>query len=144
MWCAKRTPCILFIKLYKGMLIMRILYDSTNQIHKTPFGCLKQDETCIISIHVPSSCKTIRSFLCFEREDGFYTEFEMKKASSENSYDIFSTEFSLSECGLYFYYFKIPCPYWHISFWIKILIICMTCNYWHTHHIFKKIHFFIQ
>ena len=86
---------------------MRILYDSKNQIHKTPFGCLKQDEACIISIHVPSSCKTIRSFLCFEREDGFYTKFEMKKASSENSYDIFSTEFSLSECGLYFYYFKI-------------------------------------
>lgn len=86
---------------------MRILYDSKNPIHKTPFGCVKQDESCHICIHIPSSCRAHEVKLCFEREDGFETEFDMHTDFSKDSYDIYKTVFSLSECGLYFYYFKI-------------------------------------
>ena len=89
---------------------MRILYDSKNPIHKTPFGCVKQEEKCTIRIHIPSSCCATEVKLRFEREDGFEADFIMQKEFTENSYDIFKVELSLSECGLYFYYFIIQTP----------------------------------
>jgi len=89
---------------------MRILYDSKNLIHKSPFGCLKQEENCRISIYIPSSCHTASATLCFEREDGFSASFPMQNTSQKDGYDIFDVNFSLTECGLYFYYFKIETP----------------------------------
>jgi len=89
---------------------MRILYDSKNLIHKSPFGCLKQEENCHISIHIPSSCNTAGARLCFEREDGFSASFPMKKVLEKDGYDFFDVDFSLTECGLYFYFFKIETP----------------------------------
>lgn len=84
---------------------MRILYDSKNEIFKTPFGCLKEREECTINIRIPLSCHTKKVWLCFEgqREMRLY----MEKTDIKDSYETYSVTFSLKERGLYFYYFNI-------------------------------------
>ena len=86
---------------------MRILHDSKSEVFKKPFGCLRQDEKCEINIHIPSSCGTKKVFLCLDSEDGLSMKVPMRLLKKENDYDIYSVDFSLFMCGLYFYYFHI-------------------------------------
>ena len=86
---------------------MRILYDSKNEYHKTPFGCLRQDEKCTLRIDIPENCKTTLVRLCLRREDGFEMFVPFCKEKTENGYETYITEFSLFSNGLYFYYFNI-------------------------------------
>ncbi|MBQ6998359.1 MAG: glycoside hydrolase family 13 protein [Clostridia bacterium] len=86
---------------------MRILYDSKNKYHKTPFGCLRQDEKCTLRIDIPENCKTTLVRLCIRTEDGFEMFVPFSKEKTENGYETYVTEFSLFANGLYFYYFNI-------------------------------------
>ena len=87
---------------------MRILYNSKDAAHKLPFGTLTEGQTCSISVHIPRSCRTVSAFLVFLREDqSEYTRFSMERTDGTADYDIYSTRFSLGECALYFYYFRI-------------------------------------
>lgn len=84
---------------------MRILFDSKNQIYKTPFGCIEEGEECRISIRIPSSCNAKTVYLALEGEERL--KLKLDKAGTEDAYDIFSESFSLNRTGLYFYYFYI-------------------------------------
>ncbi len=88
---------------------MRILYDSKNKYHKTPFGCVRQDEKCVLRIDIPKSCKTTLVRLFLQREDGFEMILPFCKEKNENEYEYetYVTEFSLFSNGLYFYHFNI-------------------------------------
>ena len=86
---------------------MRILYDSKSEFHKSPFGCLKRNEDCNITILIPVSCQTENVFLVLEKEDGFNLTIPLSLVKRENEYEHFKASFSLFMTGLYFYYFKI-------------------------------------
>ncbi|MBR0085411.1 MAG: glycoside hydrolase family 13 protein [Lachnospiraceae bacterium] len=87
---------------------MRILYDSKDPRFKEPFGTVRPDETCRISLHIPRSVMTHRSYLIFEREDGTgYMTFPMDISGTDADYEYYTARFSLPDPGLYFYYFRI-------------------------------------
>ena len=86
---------------------MRILYDSKSAEHKTPFGCVKENEECRITVHIPESIKTRRAFLILKSDDEFLLQVPMQKTLTKDAYEHYTATFSLYRRGLYFYYFKI-------------------------------------
>ncbi len=97
-----------FVLKFYRVILLRILYDSKNTEYKKPFGALKKNEQCRITVKIPSECKTVQCFLCAKNaNNGKSTEFDLKLEKCENLYDIYSVNFSLSEIGLYYYHFRI-------------------------------------
>ena len=86
---------------------MRILYDSKQAQFKTPFGCLREDEKCTISLLIPKSCGAKEVQLCLEDEKGFFLRVPFGKMEEEGEYERFGGTFSLFRRGLYFYYFVV-------------------------------------
>ena len=87
---------------------MRILYDSKELAFKDPFGTLIPHQTCTLNIHIPSTVQATKVECLLLREDQSpaqtaVLEFKMKKGA----YDIFQGKFSIAECGLYFYFFRV-------------------------------------
>ena len=87
---------------------MRILFNSKELTFKDPFGTLAPGQQCTLNIHIPSSVQTSFVECLISREDGAPAltarlEYKMKKGA----YDIFQGKFSLNECGLFFYFFRI-------------------------------------
>lgn len=90
---------------------MRILYDSKNEYHKSPFGCLRQGENCTLRIEIPISCNSKLVRLCIRNEEGFEMLVPFYKEKTEGDYECYRTEFSLFAKGLYFYHFNIQTAY---------------------------------
>ncbi len=87
---------------------MRILYDSKNLKFKSPFGTLKENESCSIAVLVPQHCKTNSVYIKFKTEDlNDACSFELFKEKEENDYEIYRTNFKIDKAGLYFYCFYI-------------------------------------
>ena len=86
---------------------LRILYDSAKNEHKSPFGCIRVDEKCYISIAVPISTDAKAVRLVIEQEGGQILSVPLGSFYDENEYRRFSDEFSLDKNGLYFYYFIV-------------------------------------
>ena len=90
---------------------MRILFDSQQLIYKDPFGTLAQDQLCTLHIHIPVTVGTTVVECILNFEDGRPgTVVRLQKEDVQGAYDIFGGTFSLSEPGLYFYYFRIHKP----------------------------------
>ena len=85
---------------------MRILYNSLDNFHKTPFGALKTGQKCTIKILVPVSCPAVKVYLITEFTNQT-NKFECQREEVKNGYVAFKTEFILDEPGLYFYWFEI-------------------------------------
>ncbi len=88
---------------------MRILYDSKLSAYKTPFGVLRENEECKISIDIPLSCKTRSVKLeLFGENGGFYAAFLLNKTDCPlGTHEKWAGSFSLKDAGLYFYRFYI-------------------------------------
>ena len=86
---------------------MRILYNSKNSYYKSPFGCIREGEKCVLHLDIPSSCNTTLVRLVIKDEEDFEMKVPFKKEKTENGYDTFKTEFTLFIKNLYFYYFNI-------------------------------------
>ncbi len=90
---------------------MRILFDSQQLIYKDPFGTLCQDQECTLRIHIPTDVGAIRTECILESEHRIQpVTVQLEKSHTQGAYDIFSGTFSLTEQGLYFYYFRIYKP----------------------------------
>jgi len=90
---------------------MRILFDSQNIVHKTPFGTLVPGQCCALHIHIPVSVGAVKAECVLELADGpLCIRVPLEKECTEGDYDIFSGSFSLGKPGLYFYYFRIYKP----------------------------------
>ena len=90
---------------------MRILFDSQQLIHKDPFGTLSQGQACRLQIHIPSSVGAVKTECILDLENGMPgTVATLEKACKKGAYDVFSGSFSLTQPGLYFYYFRIYKP----------------------------------
>ena len=91
---------------------MRILYNSRLRKHKTPFGTLTPNETCTMTIYVPSSVQATMISCIINRADGSHAmNADLPFKEKEGPYDIFQGTFSIYETGLYFYYFYVSQPF---------------------------------
>lgn len=87
---------------------LRILYNSKQLQYKTPFGVLKPEEICRMTVSVPISCRTQSVELVIEEENGKpYRNVMFTEVEAEEPYEHHRVEFALEEPGLYFYYFRI-------------------------------------
>ena len=83
----------------------RILFDSKDKRHKSPFGCIYENEICTLTVSVPDTCPVVNVYAELTREDGFCMTVPMKAVAECDGYGDFSCRFSLYEAGLYFYTF---------------------------------------
>ena len=90
---------------------MRILFDSKKLIHKDPFGTLTPGQNCTLNVHIPQSVGAVKAE-CVIRMDGTDNEqiVPMQPCETKGAYVIFTGNFSLTERGLYFYYFRVQKP----------------------------------
>lgn len=90
---------------------MRILFDSRDARFKTPFGTLQTGEACVLHLYVPPSAGADGVCLMLEDCDGgAVAEFPFTLARHEGEYAVYRCKFSLSERGLYFYWFRLSKP----------------------------------
>lgn len=90
---------------------MRILFNSRKKEFKDPFGTLTPEQPCVLHIHIPTSVRTtfVECMVCYENHDhAFSVPFEA--AGKQGPYDIFRGILTISQPGLYFYYFRIHTP----------------------------------
>ena len=89
-------------------MALRILYNSFDSTHKTPFGTLTPGEVCTMTVAVPCSCLTAEVVLVLQYENGsFFREKSFVLDRIEGPYEYYKAEFSFTEPGLFFYYFRI-------------------------------------
>ena len=90
---------------------MRILYDSKQPQFKTPFGTLTPKEDCTMHIHIPTSVEAcnVMCHLLYENHAPD-RDIPFTKTGTKGAYDIFEATFSISQTGLYFYFFRIYNP----------------------------------
>jgi len=93
---------------------MRILFDSQERMYKDPFGTLTPGQICTLRIRIPTSVGAVKAVCILEPDNGGAPmEALLKRVRTEGDYgdyDIFEGQFSLSQNGLYFYYFRICKP----------------------------------
>lgn len=90
---------------------MRILYDSKQSIYKSPFGTLTPGEICTLNIHIPHTVEATRVTCILNYDGGMSAQnIDLKLRQRQGPYEIFTGEFSISDTGLYFYYFYIDTP----------------------------------
>ena len=91
---------------------MRILYDSKKLQYKTPFGPLTSNETCTMTVHVPSTVQAAMVSCIINRADGSHAmNVDLPFKEKSGPYDIFQGSFSIFDTGLYFYYFYVSQPF---------------------------------
>ena len=87
---------------------MRILFDSKKKEYKRPFGSLTPEQRCDLHIHIPAAVQTSGAECVFLRENGEeMMRLPLSFEKNRGPYDVWMLDFSFSEAGLYFYYFRI-------------------------------------
>lgn len=90
---------------------MHILFDSKNPLYKDPFGTLLPGQSCTLRIHIPTreDAKGVRCYFADEKGAAVHS-IHMPPVQADGDYTVFSGTFSLSQPGLYFYYFEVFKP----------------------------------
>ena len=87
---------------------MRILFDSRDERFKSPFGALKESQSCRFAVHVPRTCPATGVKLILDGEDGSTAgEYPLDQVSDAGEYVRFEGKLTLPRIGLYFYYFRV-------------------------------------
>ncbi len=87
---------------------LRILYNSHDLAHKTPFGVLTPGESCVMTVAIPQSCRTTQVVLVLERQNGApFREVEFALDRVAPPYEHYRVQFHLEAPILLFYYFRI-------------------------------------
>lgn len=87
---------------------MRILYDSWQEQYKLPFGTVRRGEPCILHIHIPADCGAVGVTLMLEDcEERLCAQFDFAEESRRDDYVIWRCEPTLTQNGLYFYWFRV-------------------------------------
>ena len=87
---------------------MRILFDSKKLQYKDPFGTLTPDQPCTLHIHIPSTVQATKVECIINHEHGATAQtVTMEYKKKQDPYDVFWGKFSIAECGLFFYFFRI-------------------------------------
>ena len=89
-------------------MALRILYNSLDTACKTPFGTLKPEEVCTMTVAIPQSCMTTEVALVLQHENGsFYKEEAFSLDHVQAPYEYYQVKFSLPQPGLFYYYFRV-------------------------------------
>jgi len=89
-------------------MALRILYNSQDPAHKTPFGVVTPRQACTMNIAIPISVQTTQVVLVIQRENGTrFREVEFQLDRVEAPYEYYTTTFCFNAPGLFFYFFKI-------------------------------------
>lgn len=88
---------------------MRILFDSRDAAHKTPFGCIRTGQRCILRLFIPATCHATGVKLMLENcENAPAGEYPfIKEEERSDGYTAYRCEFAPEERGLYFYWFYV-------------------------------------
>ena len=86
---------------------MRILFNSKDLQYKDPFGTLVPGQSCRLHIHIPANLQTSKVTCCMESVDGISLSIPLSLELTKDPYEQWGCEFSLTETGLYYYYFII-------------------------------------
>lgn len=87
---------------------MRILFDSRNIEDKTPFGTIQTGQSCMLRIRVPASAGATGVRLILEDcEHQQLAQYAFSPVGKEDAYDIYRCTLSLTEQGLYYYWFYV-------------------------------------
>ena len=87
---------------------MRILFNSKEKEHKSPFGCVTPGQECKLNIHIPVSVGTKKVECILQEADGtFYKAKELPYLDRKGAYERYEGSFTLDKPGLYFYRFQI-------------------------------------
>ena len=86
---------------------MRILFNSKDLAYKDPFGTLTPGQKCKLHIHIPANLQSSQVTCCMESVDGITLSIPLSLELTKGAYEQWGCEFSLSDTGLYFYYFVI-------------------------------------
>lgn len=87
---------------------LRILFDSHNQKHKSPFGTVVPKELCAFSVSVPVNIRTQAVQLIFRCDrTGQEQAVDFRKTGEEGDYEFWGGEVSFPEPDLFFYWFYI-------------------------------------
>ena len=87
---------------------MRILFDSKREEFKSPFGCLTPQQLCRLSIHIPDTAQAVGVDWVLCRENGEEScRVELPLVEKQGCYGIYTGVVSISEPGLYFYWFYV-------------------------------------
>lgn len=82
-------------------------FDSKQLEYKYPFGCLKQDEECSLSLYIPRRFAATHVTICIECHGAEDILVPMEWDGLEEGYDRYTGQFSLESCGLYYYHFHV-------------------------------------
>lgn len=86
---------------------MRILFDSRDMQHKTPFGTVRTGQLCSLHMDIPRCCEAIGVMLMLEDCDGKpCAEFPFVPEEENGDYRRWHCEFTMP-AGLYFYWFRV-------------------------------------
>ena len=87
---------------------MRILFNSKEKEHKSPFGCVTPGQPCKLNIHIPVSVGTKKVECILQEADGtFYKAKELPYRDRKGAYERYEGTVTIEKPGLYFYWFRI-------------------------------------
>lgn len=89
---------------------MEPVFDSRSLTYKSPFGCVRQQEACTMRIYMPRRMGVRAVALMVRRDGQAPAAYPMAWESLEEGYDVYTVTLSLSDCGLYFYWFAVTVP----------------------------------
>ena len=93
-------------------------FDSRSKRYKTPVGCVRQKQPCRIMIETESEERIGQAALVLEDDMGR----QLRRVplspigTAREGYAAFQGEFTLEDCGLYYYYFQLDLPGRQVSF----------------------------
>lgn len=88
--------------------MINVLYNSKSEQFKKPFGAVRNDEKVCFSIYVSSDISVFDVRLIYHKDESALSHsVQMEKKSISDGFSVYSTEFSFSDTGLYFYRFEI-------------------------------------
>lgn len=83
-------------------------FDSKKSEFKYPFGCVRQDEPCSLTLYIPRRLAATIVSVCIEQQKlSEHIHILMEWDGLEDGYDRYTGQFSLESCGLYYYYFHV-------------------------------------
>ena len=88
---------------------MEIQFDSRDKRYKQPFGCVRQQEPCTLWIEIPHRLAARQVWLMLQEDGGAPDAQPMAWQALEEGCDRYRVSLSLSDCGLYFYWFRVAC-----------------------------------
>ncbi len=86
---------------------MEAFFQSRQQKYKSPFGCIRQEEPCRVAVELKAEGKPAVYLIIEDDMGNRLRGIPMPYAETQDQKHSYECIFSISECGLYYYYFQV-------------------------------------